>query len=145
VSVRYCDTSALARCYFADEPDSEALRSLLVSSSDPVITAQLATVELRSSVAAAVRAGRLRRATPTLDRIQHDLASGAITLVPMTTAIVEGATELVMRHVLRTLDALHLATALHARALSDPEGQLVFITRDRLQATAARGEGLAVE
>jgi predicted nucleic acid-binding protein len=110
-----------------------------------VITAELATVELHSGIAAAVRAGRLRRATPTFERIDHDIASGAIALVPMTTAIVERATELVVRHVLHALDALHLATALDARAAFDAEDQLVFVTRDQRQAIAARAEGFTLE
>ena len=49
-----------------------------------------------------------------------------------------------LEHRLRTLDAMHLAVAAEeAPALAD-EGEVVFVTRDQDQATAAAALGLTL-
>lgn len=144
MTVSYADTSALARCYFSDEPESAELRASLLASGEAVLASELALVELRSAVAAAVRAQRLRRPTPTLLHIRQDLIDGRFRLVPVTSAIVSDAATLVERHPLRTLDALHLATALSFREALGTDDPVVFVTRDHAQADAARAEGLTV-
>ncbi len=54
------------------------------------------------------------------------------------------AHRLVIDHALRTLDAIHLAVALEECPPLAGDAGVVFVTRDRAQARAARGLGLTV-
>ncbi|MGH2670789.1 MAG: PIN domain-containing protein, partial [bacterium] len=60
MSLLYADTSALVRAYFEDEPDHARLREKLLEGEEPVVTSELARVELASAIRAAAETGRLR-------------------------------------------------------------------------------------
>lgn len=140
----YADTSAILRAYFVDEAEHEELRALLTGG-DRVVSSELARVELASAAAAAVRAGRLRRADRLLARFDAEWRSdGLLTLLHLDPAVaLPRAYQLVLEHRLRTLDAIHLAVALDAgRELAGDE--LLFVSRDGHQADAAAALGLAV-
>jgi uncharacterized protein len=62
-----------------------------------------------------------------------------VALIPVDDPILARAAALA-EPLLRSLDALHLATALHLRSPG-----LRFVTYDKRLATAAAGEGLAVD
>lgn len=146
MTVLYADTSVLVRAYFVDEPAHESLRRLLLEGTDPVVTSELARVELASAVAAAARAGRLADTRVMLDRFDADCSDeGPLTLLRLDP---ENALPLAHRLVgerrLSTLDAIHLAVALNDAlplAAGDP---LLFVTCERQQADAAAASGLAV-
>jgi predicted nucleic acid-binding protein len=144
--VLYADTSALIRAYFADEPDHELLRELLIDGSDPVVSSELARLEFASAVMAAHRCGRLRRAQSVIDRFDADCGDdGPLALIRCLDpgAVLKLAFDLVRRHRLRTLDSLHLAVALtDARDLAAGV-PVVLATRDEAQAQAAVSAGLA--
>jgi predicted nucleic acid-binding protein len=135
----FVDTSALARVYLEDEPDSSGLRTLLLDSREAVVASELARVELARSAKGAERSGRLASATILLERIDADLNDpiGVIDLEPST--VLPSARELVLEHRLGTLDAIHLAVALELR--DELEDGVVFITRDADQAAAAKALG----
>ena len=135
----FVDTSALARVYLEDEPDSSDLRTLLLDSREAVVASELARVELARSAKGAERSGRLASATILLERIDADLNDpiGVIDLEPST--VLPSARELVLEHRLGTLDAIHLAVALELR--DELEDGVVFITRDADQAAAAKALG----
>lgn len=138
----YADTSALARLYLRDEPDSDQLIQLLLASSESVITSELAQTELARAVKSAERAGRISDADPVLERIDAHLGTriALVELRPRT--ILPWARDLVLHHRLNTLDAIHLAVAIEeSAALGEP---IVFVTRDGEQAIAARDLGLEV-
>lgn len=139
--VLFADTSALARVFLDDEGDSRSLRELLLDSDEAVAASELARVELARAAAAAERAGRLAGPRRLLDRIDADLGErvGVLTLQPET--VLPAARELVLGHRLGTLDAIHLAVALDLR---ESEGDVVFVTRDGDQATAATRLGFPV-
>lgn len=142
IRLYYADTTALARLYLRDEPDSEHLIDLLLASPESVITSELARLELTRAVKSAERAGRLPDVAPTLARIDADLGTriALIEFRPMT--VLPRARDLVLHHRLNTLDAIHLAVAIEeSEALGEP---IVFITRDSEQAIAARELGLEV-
>ncbi len=144
MSLVYADTSALVCAYFTDEPDHALLRRRLLEGTDPVVTSELTRVELASAVTAAARGGRLRRPQVVLDRFDADCADdGPLALLRLDPQpVLEHAHRLVREHLLRTLDAIHLAVALgDAAELSAGEG-VVFVTRDSAQAAAARELGL---
>ncbi|MCY7343306.1 MAG: type II toxin-antitoxin system VapC family toxin [Pseudonocardia sp.] len=142
--VLYADTSAVVGAYLADEPDHTTLASLLFDGADAVVTSELTRVEFASATAAAARAGRLNRAGELRDRFDLDCGEdGPVSLLRLdATEALPIARDLVGRHRLRTLDALHLAVALTAaQALAD---DVVMLTRDVRQSCAARELGLAV-
>lgn len=142
--VHYADTSALVGAYLAKEPDHAELRALLLDGDRPVVTSELTRVEFASAVAAAARAGRLRRPQVLLDRFDRDCAdSGPLTLLTLDpAAVLPLARRLVREHTVRTLDAIHLAVAL-TDAVDLAAGEPVsMVTRDRAQAEAAESLGL---
>jgi predicted nucleic acid-binding protein len=146
VSLLYADTSALLRAYFADEPEHSEFRAMLLEGEEPVVTAELARVEIASAVRAAARAGRLRRWRGLLARIDADCQEdGPIALLRLRPeAVLPVAYRLVLERRLRTLDAVHLAVALEeGPALAGAE-ELVLVTRDEDQAVAAEALGLPV-
>ena len=144
MSIVYADPSALARAYFADEAEHDELSRLLAAPDLALVTSELSRLELASAVRAAERARRLSGADAVLRRIELDLGRRLVTLALSAGSVLPRARELILAHRLRTLDALHLATALVlAPGLAD-DGVVVLLTRDDDQAAAARELGLTV-
>ena len=146
MSLLYADTSAVVRSYLPDEPDHDELATLLFDSEHRVITSELTRVEFASALAKARNAGRIRCSRPALARFDADARSGALTLVPLVPQIVLPAAYRIAadNHSLRTLDAIHLAVAMHdAHGLTGGE-PVTFITRDQRQAEAGEAHGLEV-
>lgn len=144
--MKYVDPSALVRAYLPDEDPRGELQEALFDDPDPVVTSEIARIELAAAVRAAGRSGRLAQWELVLRRMDADLApDGAIQPIAFRSDPVVGiARQLVLDHRLRALDAIHLAVALEdGRALAQDE-DLVFVTRDSDQAKAARALGLTV-
>jgi uncharacterized protein len=146
VSILYADTSALVRAYFADEPDHDLLRELLIEGDEPVVASELARIEFAGAVAAAFRSGRTSQARKVLDRFDGDCGEdGVITLLRLDPdSAFPLAYDLVGKHLLRTLDAIHVAVALTDVATLAAGEPISFVTRDQRQAAAAKAAGLAV-
>ena len=140
----YADTSALVRAYLPGEDDHAALRALLLDGEHPVVTSELTRVEFASAVAAAARAGRLRRPRVLLDRFDADSRDdGPLTLLTLDPATaLPLARRLVREHQVRTLDAIHLAVALTDGVDLAAGEQVSMVTRDSAQAVAADSLGL---
>ena len=124
----YIDTSAIVKLLF-DEPESTALADWLnLRTEIPKVSSDLSTIEL------------LR----TCQRIDESLVAGArrllngVDLVPIDHVIVEQAAILTPRE-LRSLDAIHLASALSLRG--DLTG---FVAYDLRLCSAAEKAGLPV-
>ena len=145
MSLIYADSSALVRAYFPDEPDHADMRTLLLEGNEPVVTSEIARLELASAARAASSGGRLSRWSELLARIDLDLAEGGpigpIGLRP--DLILPAAYRLVVEHRLRTLDAIHLAVCVEECPAFAGDDTIIFVTRDRKQAAAARALGLA--
>jgi hypothetical protein len=102
-------------------------------------TSTLTIVEVRSAL---VRATRSRCLTPRGFRAAKNTAAllaAELYLVETDHGLLDDAAEFAERHVLRAIDAVHLASAL---ALRDPE--VVIATWDRELRTAATAEGLRI-
>lgn len=122
----YLDASAFVKLIFA-EPESDALRDWLASHRERTSSALLRTEVLR-----AVRlrdASDLARARQLLD---------AVVLVPIDDAVLEAA-GLLGPGALRTLDAIHVATARYLGSDVD-----ALVTYDRRMIEAAGRLGLPV-
>lgn len=139
MTVYYADTSALVRAYVVDEPDHAELRGLLLEGDLPVTTSELTRVELASAVASAARAGRLRRPQVVLDRFDGDCGDdGPVTMLRLEVeAFLAASRDLLLRHQLGTLDAMHLAAAMTTTAAAGNE-PVCLVTRDDSQAAGCR-------
>lgn len=129
----------LLRAYFADEPEHDELRSMLLEGEEPVVTSEVSRVEMASAIRAAARGGRLRRWRTVLARIDVDCQQdGPIALLRLRPEVVfPAAYVLVLERRLRTLDAIHLAVAAEECPSLAGDDDIVFVTRDHDQAAAA--------
>ena len=123
----YADSSALVKLVL-EEPEATALRSYL-SGGGPVVTSLIAATEL-------VRA--VRRIDPDLEAAANAVID-ALTLADLEVGILTAAGTLAPPQ-MRTLDAIHVATALALGTELD-----AVVTYDARMAEAARAVGLRTE
>lgn len=123
----YLDTSALVKLVI-DETETRALRSWLVSESPTAVSSELARTELLRAV---------RRSDPTRTVLARHVLDALILITPSQQTF--DAAGLLEPTVLRSLDALHLASALELA--DDLDG---IVTYDDRMADAARNLGIAV-
>jgi predicted nucleic acid-binding protein len=126
---------------FLREPGSEQARAIL---EDPegVVASVLVPVEFRSAVARRRRAGALGAAEEALLVAAFEAEWTGSETVPISADLLADAGALVQRRALRTLDAIHLASALWA-SRGGP-GPIRFGSADARLNAAARAEGLEV-
>lgn len=136
----YFDTSALVKRY-VDEPGRREVLRLLRR--NECVTSAVLPVELRSSLRRRVAEGSIDAARlPAI--LKHVGADRPYwTLVEVGTDILAGAETLVAAHPIRTLDAIHVASAqLFAARVSMPG--LTFVSADKRQTETAVAVGLVV-
>lgn len=135
----YFDTCALIP-YYRTEARSNAVQAILTAAREPIAISPLGEVEFASVLARLVRMGEIEEthAKAIQTAFAEDIALGRYRLVEQTTQHYRLARDwLLSRQTgLRTLDALHLATASLAQA--------ELVTADALLADAARQLGVAV-
>jgi len=135
----YFDTSALVKRYIKEAGRREVLR--LLRRYDLIASAIL-PVELRGALRRRVDEGTLdaARVTKIVSRVAEDRAYW--TLVALGSDVLAAAETLVATHPLRTLDAIHVASAQRvATRLSTPD--LVFVSADKRQTDVAAAVGLS--
>ena len=138
MSAYYLDNSAGAKL-LTGEPGSDVVRSLVTPVATTLMSSGLFAVELRRALARwAARAG---------SEVERELASslcddllGRVRRMPISEVVLERAASL-GPSTLRSLDAIHLATALILNEHAPLAGLLTF---DRALAQAATSAGLAV-
>ena len=136
----YFDTSALVKRY-VDEPGRREVLRLLRQ--NPCVTSTVLPVELRSGLRRRVAEGSIDAAgLPAI--LRHVAADRPYwTLVEVGTDVLAGAEMLVAAHPIRTLDAIHVASAqLFATRMSMPG--LTFVSADKRQTETAVAVGLVV-
>jgi uncharacterized protein len=136
----YFDTSALVKRY-VDEPGRREVLQLLRQ--NECVTSSVLPVELRSGLRRRVAEGSIDAARlPAI--LKHVAADRPYwTLVEVGTDVLAGAETLVASHPIRTLDAIHVASAhLFAARVSMPG--LVFVSADKRQTETAVAVGLVV-
>ena len=143
----FLDTSALAKL-FHFKMGSDVVHAICHTESNQLFVSSLALLELTSVGAIKVRTGALSEAAAELiqDKISFSLTTGQFLAQRLDDGVLESAAGLLSRYArkqsLRTLDAIHLASAIRRTELS---GLLdYFVTADRTLATVARLEGFAV-
>ena len=137
----FVDASALVKRYVRERHSAKVRRRLAAG---PVAVSRLSEVEVPSALARLCREGRLsaRARDRALAAVVSDFASWHV--VELTTAVTALARDRLMRHELRTGDAIQLASALWLQdALGEPlQGVVAFDTR---LVAAARAERLMVK
>jgi predicted nucleic acid-binding protein len=128
----YFDTSVLVKRYVEEAGSIEAAA---LFRQFHVVSSALARVELLSALFRRLTAGELTlsHVMSTLTRIQSE--RGSWRLIQIDALVLGRAEALVRDHTLRTLDAIHVASAL---VYGDALGvQLPFVTADERQRAAA--------
>lgn len=134
----FADTTAVASAYLDDEADGSWIAEVLFDGRDPVVVCELTDVAFASLLARARRDGRLdeRGVAERLDAYaDHTADDGPIGVVPVSTETLARARSIVLHARVRTLDAIHLASAQLLATASDDI--VVLLTRDARQASAA--------
>jgi predicted nucleic acid-binding protein len=127
----YVDSSALIKRY-VDEHDSDAAVELMTT--DPVLlTSRITEVEVRRNLSRLLDAPPLDAA-----RRQFSVDLDAFALMSVDAVICNDAARIAEQTLCRSLDALHVASALRAGAAT------VLLTFDIRQARTARAVGLSV-
>ena len=132
----YLDSSALVKLVVT-EAQSDAVDAL-VAETEYAVTSVITYAECRSAIARGARSRRVDGAAATRS-LDHMWAS--VHTLDVDLRLSARAGDLASRHVLRGMDALHLASALE---LADGELPVAFATFDRDLAAAARDEGLKI-
>jgi predicted nucleic acid-binding protein len=141
VAWAYFDTSALIKRY-VDEAGRRAVLQLLRR--HDCITSALLPLELRSALRRRVFEATLDEGEvpAILKRVATDRAFWA--LVEVTSDVLATAETLVATHPLRTLDAIHVASAqLFAARIT--ESELIFVSADARQTAAAAAAGMTIK
>lgn len=142
----FLDSSALVKRYHR-ESGSDDVERLFESSGDRFFVSRLALVEVRSSFARLVREGVFANSdfVKLIARLDEDVASDILTVAAVSSRRLEGAATILATHGLtnpvRTLDAIHLATA---QALHGRSRIAAFVAADKKLLAAATVCGLAV-
>ena len=137
----YFDTSALIKRY-VDEAGRRAVLQLLRR--HDCVTSALLPVELRSALRRRVVEATLdaRQVPEILKRFATDRTFWAF--VEVTSDVLATAETLVATHPLRTLDAIHVASAqLFAARIT--ESELIFVSADARQTAAAAAVGMTTK
>jgi predicted nucleic acid-binding protein len=134
--VTYFDTGALIKLY-VEEPGSQAV-STLVTETGAVATAKVAFVEVHAGLARRRRAGDLSVRGYERTCRQFEEQWRTYVRLDLRDDILVQARKLVQRHPLRSLDAIHLASALALRAALGQE--VCFVAADGRLVQAAELE-----
>lgn len=144
----YLDTSAIAK-YYINERGSEWVRDLIDAQPQPIfLCSALVIAEMTSVLSRRHREGTLdREGLRQLQLAFQSDCSLKFQLQPVSLAVLDTAALLLQQHPLRTLDAIHLATALmtHSLLVASGEPILTFVCADERLNTIAKLEGIVVD
>ncbi|WP_372663918.1 type II toxin-antitoxin system VapC family toxin [Amycolatopsis kentuckyensis] len=147
VTVLYVDTSALVTAYLADEPEHGRFRKLLLEGDSPVVSSDFTRIEFAGAMTAAKRTGRIPDPVAMLAHFDYlSSPDGELVLIPFDPSrVIPAARRLVTENYpVRTLDAIHIAVAMHSTAELTGGEPVTFVTRDERQADAAKANGFEV-
>ncbi|MBX9787657.1 MAG: type II toxin-antitoxin system VapC family toxin [Pirellulales bacterium] len=143
----FLDSSALVKQYH-DESGSRKVAQLFADQGNRFLVSRLALVEVRSSFARLVRVGVLTTAdfARLAAQLESDVSAKILVVAALSSQRLRDASELLGTHgltkSLRTLDAIHLATA---QSLHQRTRLAAFVAADKkLLAVAGDACGLAI-
>lgn len=141
----YWDTSALLKLYVS-EPDSPYFLDLIAGSEEPILSCNIAEVEVLCALYRKEQAGDLKTGAAGIlfEEFLSDLSTGRILSIPYGMDTVEESRNLINSVyrkkrplTIRSLDVIHLASALLSKAKS-------LVTTDGRLREAAKLSGLQV-
>ena len=133
----YFDASAFTKLFIAEEGTEHADELWALETS--LVSSAITYAETSAAIASARRARRLSQGRMSEALLRLDEEWRAITLVDVDDPLTRTAGLLAVRHGLRGMDAIHLASA-----LTFASARPVVVTWDTDLCNAARSEGLAV-
>ena len=134
----YLDTSALVKRFF-QEKGTTVVNSFFTTGS-PIATATIAFIEVHAALSRKKRDKKLKHRSYVTSCDQFGKEYESFVRVELQQAILELARNLVKHHSLRTLDAIHLASALDLQmALQEP---VLFAAADSKLIKIAAAAGL---
>ena len=137
----YLDSSALLKIWVYESQSEDVRRAF--ENADQAATSAIAQVECRAALARLHRTGLLSDQHIALALEQQDTDLQSLIQHHVTSSVLDDAGQLALRHQLKSLDAIHLASALMLRLLP-ATNPLVFMTFDLKLSRAAAAEGLKV-
>lgn len=120
----YWDSGAILKLY-VEEPDSRALQELLFRSPRPILTSAISAIEVLCALYRKARDGELEseRVARTFAEYRADCAAGGVVEAVYGSSLIAEAEELLALDsqqprpvMIRSLDLIHLATAIAGRA-----------------------------
>jgi len=139
----YAETSAVLSWLFGEPSGEEALR--LLDSATAIFASELTILECERGIHQAKAAGRLNARRSEAARARLEAATASWSVFRISAVIVDRARQPFPREPLRTLDALHLATALRVREFRTELRVLTFDRRIRSNAAALGLEAAPAE
>lgn len=140
----FADTSALAKRYLAEIGSRWVVSWIIPSANNVIVVSELVFVEMRSLLERRVREKSLSATNAAILKSNFLLHYGNEYLpVLLDTHIVEEAARLADTHPLRALDAIQLASAIHAVNLLGES--MTFVSADKNLLTAATAEGFTTD
>jgi predicted nucleic acid-binding protein len=142
----FLDSSALVKRYH-QERGTVTVEALFNAADNRFVISRLALVEVHSTFARLVREGVVTEAdfVRLIARLEADVAAGALTVAAVSSQRLSEASTLLRTHgsthPMRTLDAIHLATA---QALHVRRRLAALVAADKKLLTAAAACGLPV-
>ena len=142
MALLYLDTSALAKLYVSELGSERMLELASAAEGHRFSVCAIAQVELHSAVRRRQRAGDMTddAANQILARFEYHLNSRFLRQ-EVNEQVIELASELISRNVLRAYDAIQLAACLTLK--SESHETPIFVCADRNLMRAAQSEGLA--
>jgi predicted nucleic acid-binding protein len=144
LSAFFVDTSAVAKRYISEAGTAWVLSWILPSSRNVIIIAEIASVEIVSLLTRRQNEGTIDTEISTLIQGNFLLhVEEEYLIVPIESAMLVDARELIRKYKLRILDSIQLVSAIRAKALlSEP---ITFVSADKNLLAAAAAEGFAVD
>jgi predicted nucleic acid-binding protein len=139
--IAYLDSSVLARAYLVDEEGHQEASALLADPDIATVTGTWTRIEVSGALVRAARAGRGDE-KGLLALLDGDLAGPVIVLGAPQEHVEQHALQLVRQHLLRAMDAWHLAVAaIVVPPLLEPGEPRAFASRDEAQRQVAEELG----
>jgi len=139
----YFDTSALVKRY-VEEKGTQVVADLLMSGDMLITTSILTYPEIKAAFTKKLRLKEMSKESykEAIENFEKDWSVPVFSVIGLTSQVANLAGSLVERNVLKTLDAVHLASAL---TVKEHFGiQVLFVSSDDRLDKAASSEGLEV-
>ncbi len=143
--IYYLDTSAIMKRY-RTEIGSDVVDEIFdgLTDSDELATSYLTLLEVNSAATRLLKGRVIAQSVyrRILSRFTLDIFNDAVTLLPIQNELIDSAIDIAGEYALRSLDALHFASALIAIRMSSDSQGLFMVSADRELLEACESYGI---